>query len=471
MNRVGVYIAAAAISTLLTAGPSFSQSSDNATVSAHSKIRIVRLSQTRGAVQVVRDDRPAEPAVNNLPIVEKARLETGMGVAEVEFEDNSTLRLAPDSAVEFPRLERSSNGGTLTAVRVTKGMVYVSLMKTPLNEFTLLAGSGSVQLMPASHVRVDLDGNKAQVAVLSGTARVNTPDGATDAAKKQSVSFNVTGGAAPALDRHVESNAFDTWDKKSADYHARVSSMAMYGNSPYSYGSSDMAYYGSFMNAGGCGSMWRPYFASASWEPYANGAWAWYQGAGYSWVSPYPWGWMPYHSGSWSYCDGVGWGWTPGGSWNGLNNGAMMMSIHGPGKLPTVPIHPPRVGEPAIHAVATQPVVKSEMTPGSAFVFRKDSAGLGVPREGFGKLSSFSRQAGVHGVASTPVYMEEHGPAMQTGRPSPVAITGSGIRAGSPPPAMPQPVNVGGRPVSGGGSMGSQRVSMPAPQGAPIRAK
>ena len=32
----------------------------------------------------------------NLPIVEKSRLQTGMGVAEVEFEDNSTLRLAPE---------------------------------------------------------------------------------------------------------------------------------------------------------------------------------------------------------------------------------------------------------------------------------------------------------------------------------------------------------------------------------------
>ena len=66
--------------------------------------------------------------------------------------------------------------------------------------------------------------------------------------------------------------------------------------------------------------MWRPYFASAAWDPYSNGVWAWYQGAGYSWVSPYPWGWTPYHFGSWSYCSGAGWGWQPGGSWNGLNN-------------------------------------------------------------------------------------------------------------------------------------------------------
>jgi hypothetical protein len=140
--------------------------------------------------------------------------------------------------------------------------------------------------------------------------------------------------------------------------------------------------------------------------------------------------------------------------------------------MPIAPVHPPRVGEPGIRTVATQPVIKSEMAPGSAFVFRKDSAGLGVPREGFGNLSSFSKQAGMHGVASTPIYMEDRGgQMMQPGRgPSPVAITGSGMRAGSPP-ASPQPVNVGSRPVSGGGGgMSSQPVSAPA-QGAPGRAR
>ena len=98
-----------------------------------------------------------------------------------------------------------------------------------------------------------------------------------------------------------------------------------FNGSPYSYGMNDLSYYGSFVSGcGGGGSMWRPYFASAAWDPYANGAWAYYQGAGYSWVSPYPWGWMPYHSGSWAFCQGTGWGWMPGNNWNGLNNMSMM---------------------------------------------------------------------------------------------------------------------------------------------------
>ena len=73
-----------------------------------SKVRIVRLSQVRGSVQIDRSDgRGYERGIANLPIVEHNQVRTGVGIAEVEFEDNSSLRLAPNSVVEFPRLERA----------------------------------------------------------------------------------------------------------------------------------------------------------------------------------------------------------------------------------------------------------------------------------------------------------------------------------------------------------------------------
>jgi hypothetical protein len=51
------------------------------------------------------------------------------------------------------------------------------------------------------------------------------------------------------------------------------------------------------------------------------------------------------------------------------------------------------------------------------FVFRKDSAGFGVPRGSLGKLNSFSNQATQHGMASTNVYPAgaQRGPAQSGG--------------------------------------------------------
>ncbi len=172
-------------------------------------------------------------------------------------------------------------------------------------------------------------------------------------------------------------------------------------NSPYAYGLDDMGYYGSFMNAGGCGSMWRPYFASAAWDPYSNGVWAWYQGAGYSWVSPYPWGWTPYHYGNWAYCPGVGYGWQPGGAWNGLNNIAAFGPGNGPVHVPVRPARPPIAGERTLTVVNLKPLVRSEGTSDDSFVARRDSAGLGVPREGLGNLNKLSQHALDRGTATT----------------------------------------------------------------------
>jgi len=75
---------------------SATQSSQTATpVTGNSKIRIVRLSEVKGEVQLDRQTgKGFENAMANLPVVEGEKLKTGNGVAEVEFEDNSTVRLA-----------------------------------------------------------------------------------------------------------------------------------------------------------------------------------------------------------------------------------------------------------------------------------------------------------------------------------------------------------------------------------------
>ena len=166
--------------------------------------------------------------------------------------------------------------------------------------------------------------------------------------------------------------------------------------------------------------MWRPYFASAGWDPYASGTWAWYSGGGYSWVSPYPWAWTPYHSGSWAYCDNVGWGWMPGGGWYGVNNVAALTPIvHSSGgggsiQAPHLPGHPPLPHAPSMIAVNTKPIAHSEIASPTSFVFRKDSAGLGVPRGTLGHLGKFSSESISHGTAKTTIYTS----VPQTGRPN-----------------------------------------------------
>jgi len=423
-----------------------------------SKVRIVRLSEVKGTVQMDRaNGRGLEAAIANLPVVEKSRIETGEGGVEVEFEDNSSLRVAPDSIVEFPKLERIPGGTTVSSVRLVKGMAYVSLMKTAGNEFNLLFGQQNLRLPPASHVRLELTDTQAKLAVFDGGVHIETPSGVMDVPKKRTVTFALTDSAQPELSKNVASNALDEWDHSSVAYHARSAGMSAMAGSPYAYGLNEMAYYGNFVDAGGCGMMWRPYFTSAAWDPYSYGSWAWYEGAGYSWVSPYPWGWMPYHYGSWSYCEGAGWGWMPGGNWMGLNNTLGFANIKGPIHKPVAPVHPPMRGQPTLLTVSDKPIVHSGISEKGSFVFRRDSAGLGVPREGLGRLDKFSEHTVSKGLVSTPVYVTapvDPGPRGERGGSQVAGVPT--IHRGSPPPSS------GGFARGNSGAIGSRGPSVSA---------
>jgi len=162
--------ALASLSILLLAGVMQAQTTDEndanqPTATGNSKVRIVRLSQVKGEVQVDRHTgRGFEDAMANLPIVEGSQLRTVEGIAEVEFEDNSTLRLAPNSLIEFPSLERLPTGKTASSVHLLRGTMYVSLLKTQGNQFTLLFGERKLDLPPAIHIRVQCR-NKDQIVI------------------------------------------------------------------------------------------------------------------------------------------------------------------------------------------------------------------------------------------------------------------------------------------------------------------
>ena len=119
------------LASVLHAQASDATTSNKETEPGVSKVRIVRLSQVRGTVEIDRSNlRGFEPAIANLPIIERNQLQTGVGIAEVEFEDNSSLRLAPNSLVEFPKLERDASGATVSSVHLIKGSAYISLGET-----------------------------------------------------------------------------------------------------------------------------------------------------------------------------------------------------------------------------------------------------------------------------------------------------------------------------------------------------
>ena len=341
---------------------------------ADSQARIVRLSQVDGAVQVDRNTGQGfEKAFLNLPITEGTKVKTGgEGRAEIEFEDGSTLRVTPDTVVEFPELSLRDSGARVSTVNVVQGMAYVNFTATKSDEFTLHFGREKLGLNKASHLRIEVGDTDATVAMFSGEAQVEGPSGTVEIGKKQSATFDFANKDQYTLAKNVEEDPFDQWDKEQDKYHQRYSASNSY--SPYAYGASDLSYYGNFFDVPGYGRCWQPYFIGTGWDPFMNGAWYWYPGFGYTWVSGYPWGWMPYRYGSWAFVPAYGWVWQPGTTWAAWRS------------IPTVVNAPQRFTPPRPPASPGQTVAvnrgPASGVPGrlsNRMMIRNDSAGLGIP--------------------------------------------------------------------------------------------
>lgn len=359
---------------------------------ADSQARIVRLSDVQGSVQIDKNTGMGfESAFLNLPITQGTQLRThDRGRAEIEFEDGSTLRLAPNTTVSFSKLGLSDSGNRISVIDLVDGMAYVNWLGKSGDQFSMNFSREKIALDRAAHFRVETSPQAAELAVFKGDIDVEGPAGKVTVDKKKSAHFDASEDGKYTLAKNIEESPLDSWDKDASEYHQQYAKNN--ASSPYQYGMSDLNYYGAYSNVPGYGMMWQPYFAGVGWDPFMDGAWSFYPGYGYMFASAYPWGWMPYRYGNWISIPGMGWMWQPGG-WNTWNTvprfgGTLPVNFH--------PLAPPTPG-------TVRPVVvgRTEVSaqPTSQMVLRAGSAGMGIPRGSLGNLHQLNRQVAKSGVA------------------------------------------------------------------------
>ena len=358
---------------------------------ADSQARIVRLSDVQGSVQIDKNTGLGfENAFLNLPVTQGAQLKTlENGRAEVEFEDGSTLRLAPSTSIEFSTLGLSDAGKHQSVINLSEGMVYVNWLGKSGDQLTLNFSHEQVALDHAAHFRVDASAEAANLAVFKGDVEADGPGGKVMVSKNKTATFDAANNDQYTLESKITEAPLDTWDKESIAYHDQY---AKNNSSPYGYGASDLGYYGSYTNVSGYGTMWQPFFTGVGWDPFMDGVWSWYPGYGYMFASAYPWGWMPYYYGNWMYVPGFGWMWQP-GYWNNWNTTPRFSGTTPPHFHPLVA----PTGTTKAVAVGKGGVVSPA---GSSHLFvRAGSAGLGIPRGSVNNLGHLNSQVAKNGFA------------------------------------------------------------------------
>ncbi len=400
--------------------------------------RAVRLSFVEGQVKLAQGNQVlAAQAVANTPLFEGMQLTTADdGKAEIQFEDGSVVRVAPDSSLTLQVL---TGAGTTADAELTlnSGLAYFEFQGGgQAGQMSVHFGSNVATTSGFTVVRVAMDTPPGSVAVFSGNVHLqmtsaNGAASASDLHGGESIALNPADPTQFNVAESIEPNSWDAWNSDRDQ--ALTAEAANQTGAPSNLGETqnpgwnDLDANGSWYDVPGQGYVWSPYeAANADFDPYGNGEWMYTPAYGYLWASGYSWGYMPYQCGAWNFYDNFGWGWAPGmggcrpwwgiGFYGGPNIG------HAPGGYRPIPrpMPPHGPGGPIGHRPIPMVVVNRH----TAF------ANTGFPARDKNMqvtIAGSSVQA-MHPLPSRPVYSQE-GYRPGNNR-TPTGTTGAGTSGG-----------------------------------------
>lgn len=286
-----------------------------ATAFADSQARIVRLSYVEGDVQLDRQDgRGFSHAFLNMPIVEGTKVWTRNDArAEIEFEDGSTVRLIPDTVLEFQQLRLSGRGDRDSMLSLQEGTAYFNIEKDKNDDFRVVFANEHVTFERKARFRISVGASDYRLAVFRGDIELlKSTGGRVMVRKNENLTVEFDDRDRYFLAKGAPSEPHDYWDREREDTRAEYANRQTYDgySTAYSYGYRDLHRFGAFIHVD-LGWVWRPHNVGFGWSPYDSGYWVYYPGQGYVFVSNYPWGWTPYRYGSWVHVNNRGWCWRP----------------------------------------------------------------------------------------------------------------------------------------------------------------
>jgi hypothetical protein len=271
--------------------------------------RYARLGDFRGQVEVQIGPADAwSPAERNLPLVEGAWLRTASDARlEIELDDGGAWRLGPESLGEISDYTRLSTGQRVTLLSLDHGRAYFTGGAAANDSLILAMPGAQVGLQRAARIRIDVQPDWSQIAVLAGTVRFSSPAAELDLAAGQIARVEPASPSRFFLDRDSAVAELDPWSAERDKVLANTNSAL---HVVERYGLADLDSGGEWIHTDEFGLVWKPK-VEAPWAPFQNGRWRWYASAGFTWVSGDPWGWVPYHYGRWVHRGELGWLWVP----------------------------------------------------------------------------------------------------------------------------------------------------------------
>jgi len=199
---------------LPVSGPAQDRASqETATQEPTSHARIVRISYVQGTVQF-----NGQAAIINSPVTEEGRLVTGTdGLAEVEFEDASKIRLASETEITFAQLARLSTGEPLTRVDIDQGEAEFLIPASSAGGFAVnVKGKNILFKQPGRFRILSTNATPLEIAVWKGEAEVHDLESGQQVSVKDREAFalNPADLSEYELERSFLADDLDRWSKQ-----------------------------------------------------------------------------------------------------------------------------------------------------------------------------------------------------------------------------------------------------------------
>ncbi len=226
----------------LTAPVSLAQDADSQNVGSHA--RMVRISYVEGTAQL-----NGERAVMNSPITEGAVLVTGSdGLAEVQFEDSSAIRMASETQITFAQLARLSSGEAITRADLDEGEAEFLIPASSVGRFAVDVHGKNVSFKEPGRFRIlSIKSSPLEIAVWKGQASVRDRETGLEVSVKKNETFTLN-PADPEqydLESAVVADDLDQWSNL-RDQTLNAALPSIYtspGPYPSTYASSGGGYY------------------------------------------------------------------------------------------------------------------------------------------------------------------------------------------------------------------------------------
>jgi hypothetical protein len=397
-----------------------------------SHARMVRVSSVSGQVQIShRQGGGNQNVPMNLPIVQGDVLRTGNdGWVEIQLENGSRVRLAPDSQLTFSVLGRFASGSTSTEVDLDDGeAAFAVAAGDDLGPFHVNVRRRVISLKRSSRFRVtSVNSNPLEIVVWKGEVGIFDREQSKEVSVKSRETFTLDALDADhyALEQGAQVDELDDWANQRDEYLIANSDTRVDTHIDTQLPSPALSYAPSTITPG-CTYCLQPYYYSGLgwWDPFLNSYWgspAYWGSPGFAWGAGNPWAWP--------------WLWQP-----------TFVVIPNPRVgHPPIGVRPVPIPPPAVRAAAASPALTVSTDSAHRTVISNEHPAVApstlVEGDNFRPANTATTAVGVRGVHVHPPVDT----AAATQQPARTVTTGASQPHASPAPVAARPQTVSPAP-------------------------